>query len=389
MFTVTDYVFYVPHILRKEICAVRYISGSVKKGRKTYFFVKDTLTGKMEVSCTKYLKHKVMQNRSYNTVLRISRILPFYMDFMSEREMTLKSVSALRFAEQSEHFYEFLMYIKTGAHTGSYREVKNNTANSYLQAVFGLYNFLHRNGELPFLSVLDDRNFSYVTGVGTTVTSSFLTYDGYLKKNEHTSHIATKEDIEKILSACNTNRDKLLIMLMEETGLRIGEALGIRYTEDIDFEKKRIHVRYRDENTNRAYAKNAAERFMKISDATFSLINVYLSENADLFERTDYLFIVLNGKTKGSPLSANTFYSTLETIGKHCGVHVTNHMLRHYFANERRKANWAIVEISKALGHKNISTTENYLHVTPREIEDAQETYLKEAGKNINISDFL
>ncbi len=368
---------------------MRYIQGSVRKGRKTYFFIKDTVTGELDKPCTRYLKHKTMQNRSKNTVERISRILPFYMDFLSERNLTLLDVASLPFAEQSEHFYQFLMYIKSGAHTGSYRQVKNNTANSYLQAVFGLYNFLHRNGELPYLNVLDDRNFSYVTPVGTTVTSSFLTYDGYLKKNEHTARVATKEDVKKILDACTCNRDRLLIMLMEETGLRIGEALGIRYTEDIDFENHRIFVRYREFNANASFAKNAEERYMKISDSAFSLLNVYLSENAELFEKTDYLFIVLHGKTRGKPLSANSFYSSLETIGKRCGVHVTNHMLRHYFADERRKADWAIIEISKALGHKNIATTENYLHVSPREIEDAQEIYLKNATKGVNISDFL
>ena len=165
---------------------------------------------------------------------------------------------------------------------------------------------------------------------------------------------------------------------------------GIRNSRPtIDYEKKRIFVRYRDANQNRAYAKNAEERYMKISDALFSLLNVYLSENADLFEKTDYLFIVLHGKTRGTPLTANTFYSSLETIGRRCGLHVTNHMLRHYFADERRKANWAIVEISKALGHKNIATTENYLHVSPREIEDAQDLYLKKATEGVNISDFL
>lgn len=368
---------------------MKYTSGSVKKGRRTYYYVKNTETGLIEPQCTKYLKHKVMQNRAANTVIRIAGILPFYMDFLADRDLTLSSVASMKFADQSEHFYEFLMYVKSGAHTGSYKEVKNNTANSYLQAVFGLYSFLHRNGELPYLSVLDDRNFSYVTPVGTAVSSSFLTYDGYLKKNEHTARIATKEDIQKILSACTCNRDKLLIMIMEETGLRIGEALGIKYTEDIDFEKKRIFVRYRDANANRAFAKNAEERFMKISDATFSLINVYLSENAELFEKTDYLFIVLHGSTRGKPLTANTFYSTLENIGKKCGVKVTNHMLRHYFADERRKANWPIVEISKALGHKNIATTENYLHVTPREIEDAQDIYLKNNTSGVNVSDFL
>lgn len=97
---------------------------------------------------------------------------------------------------------------------------------------------------------------------------------------------------------------------------------------------------------------------MRISDKTFLLLNVYLSENAALFEKTDYLFIVLVGKTKGRPLSANTFYSSLQTIGKHAGIHVTNHMLRHYFAEERRKANWEILTISKSLGHKNLATTE-------------------------------
>lgn len=368
---------------------MRYISGSARRGKKTYYYIKDTVTGQMDKQCTRYLKHKTLQNRSDNTVLHIARILPYYMNFLSDHALTLKAVAEMKFADQSEHFYDFLMYIKCGMHTGTYKEVKNNTANSYLQAVFGLYNFLHRTGELPYLSVLDDRNFSYVTAVGTAVSTTCTTYDGYLRANEHESRIATKEDIRLILSHCRNNRDRLLITIMEETGLRIGEALGIKYTEDIDFNRRRIFVRYRTENPNRAYAKYAEERYVKISETTFSLLNVYLSENASLFEKTDFLFIVLTGKTRGKPLSANSFYSSLQTIGKTCGLHVTNHMLRHYFADERRKAKWDISEISKALGHKSIATTEKYLHVTPREVEDAQDKYLKTIAEQVNISDFL
>ena len=368
---------------------MKYTSRSVKKGRKTYYYIEEVKTGAIEKDCTKYLKHKVLQNRSANTVLRIARILPYYMNFLDERGLTLSKVASMKFAEQSEHFYDFLMDVKGGVHSGRYTEVKNNTANSYLQVVFGLYNFLHRNGDLPYLSVLDDRNFSYVTSIGTTVSTPFLTYDGYLKRNEYNSRIASKEDIQKILSVCTNNRDKLLIMLMEETGLRIGEVLGIKYTEDIDFEKKRIRVKYREYNKNHAYAKNAEERSMKISDASFSLLNIYLSEYADLFEKTDYLFIVLAGKTKGSPLSANTFYTSLKKLCSLSGVHVTNHMLRHYFADERRKASWPITEISKALGHKHVSTTERYLHVTANEIDDAQEEFFKNNKSGVNISDFL
>ena len=80
--------------------------------------------------------------------------------------------------------------------------------------------------------------------MGTNVSATYTAYDGYLRSNEHQSRVATKEDIELILSACKNNRDRLLISLMEETGLRIGEALGIKYTEDIDVDHKIIFVRY-------------------------------------------------------------------------------------------------------------------------------------------------
>lgn len=135
------------------------------------------------------------------------------------------------------------------------KEVKNNTANSYLQAVFGLYDFLHRDGTLPYLKVLDDRNFSYVTDIGTTSYSTYKTFDGYLRPNKHTARTVTKQELAAILNACSCNRDRLLLLLLEETGLRIGEALGIKYTEDIDFAGRRIFVRYRTNNPNDAHAK--------------------------------------------------------------------------------------------------------------------------------------
>lgn len=56
---------------------MKYTSGSVKKGRRTYYYIKNTETGQIESQCTKYLKHKVLQNRAANTVIRIAGILPF------------------------------------------------------------------------------------------------------------------------------------------------------------------------------------------------------------------------------------------------------------------------------------------------------------------------
>jgi integrase len=366
-----------------------YQSGFVKQGRQGYFYIKNTETGGFENDCTRYLKHKAKQNRSINTVKRIARILPFYMNFLSERDLTLKDVANLKFLEQDEHFLDFLSYVKTGAHTGRYKEVKNNTANSYLETVFGLYQFLEKDGTIPYLKVLSERSYSYTTAEGRRANASGITYDGYLKSNESRGRCATKDQVKMILQNVTNNRDRLIIMIMIDTGMRIGETLGIRYTHDIDYEKQAIIVRYRTDNENGDYAKYAEERRIKVSPATFSLINVYLSEQIDVLENTDYLFVVLHGKTKGSPLSESAFYSSLCSIGKKCGFTVTNHMLRHFFANERRKAGWMLPEISKTLGHKHLQTTEHYLDVEDEELRDAQEKYFKENIESIPISDFL
>lgn len=52
---------------------------------------------------------------------------------------------------------------------------------------------------------------------------------------------------------------------------------------------------------------------------------------------------------------------------------VTSHMLRHYFANERRKNGWSLELISQALGHRNLQTTINYLNISNEELVEASE----------------
>ena len=68
---------------------------------------------------------------------------------------------------------------------------------------------------------------------------------------------------------------------------------------------------------------------------------------------------------------------------------MTNHMLRHYFANSRREAGWEILDISLSIGHKSIKTTIDYLDEESRLVEKAQEQYLTRNEGTIPISDFL
>jgi len=61
----------------------------------------------------------------------------------------------------------------------------------------------------------------------------------------------TAEQIEQLVNACTRVRDKFLICLLHESGMRIGQALGLRH-EDIDSMDNLIHVVPRDDNDNGA-----------------------------------------------------------------------------------------------------------------------------------------
>ena len=97
-----------------------------------------------------------------------------------------------------------------------------------------------------------------------------------------------------------------------------------------------------------------------------------------MLNKTKYLFITLSGNTKGQPLTANAVYSAFGLLEKKTGIAVTPHMLRHYYANERRKVGWSLDKISKALGHKQLATTESYMNIEDEEMTDIMEQYYKE-----------
>ena len=368
----------------------RYEVGKVSRGSMTYFLIRDTSTGKLEPLPTKFLKHHRNMNHSDDTIRKYALALSWYYNYMEQESLTIQKVFDLSYSEQQEHFVNFLYWVKAGRHTENGKTVANNTANSYLQKVFTYYEFLILEIEtLPDLKVLDDVTVGYSTEVGLRFKKNVKTFKGYLPKNSTKSESIKKGDLMALINACTSKRNKLLLLLLEETGLRIGELLGVRYTKDIDYDNHKIFVRYRRNNENNAHQKYAEERGLPISPNTFHLLQIYLADYAELLKDTDYLFVSECGPTKGQPLSVRSVYSIFDSLEKHSKVDAHPHQLRHYFANERRKAGWDIALISKSLGHKNISTTQTYLNVDDEEIVTASTDYYNQTQSLIDINSFL
>lgn len=184
----------------------------------------------------------------------------------------------------------------------------------------------------------------------------------------------------EMVSYCSNRRDKMLLLLLIETGFRIGQALGLRHEDIISYEKK-ISVVYRINNANGMYAKSQTEYQVDISSQWLDLYTDYLITDYNEID-SDYVFTSLyssNGP-KDKPLTYPAVNDLFKRLSKKTGVNVRAHMLRHTHATDLIRAGLPIEMVAKRLGHKSIETTKTiYEHLTS---EDIKNELKKHASRN-------
>ena len=358
---------------------------TIKDGTEKYFFIRNLETMSIEELPSKYLMHKIKCKRSPNTVKRTAFSICYYMKYMAEKEMELTEVYQLDYEKQTEHFVEFLYWLKAGNHTeqtaGEKKCPNEGTCNAYLKDVFRFYLFIEAEYEqYGSLKTLSYNQIIAVNQVGVKKVLRNHSFKAYLKEEEHRGRTAKENQIITILQACTNRRDQLLLLMLAETGYRIGELLGVKYVKDIDYRNHMIRVCFREDNENEARAKNAEYRSAKISNDTFEFLMDYLAKYRKILQHQDYLFVNIMGENIGKPLRVDSVYDMLARMEKKTGVKITPHMLRHYFANMRKQAGWELEMISQALGHKHLDTTIKYLDWLDDELIEATGTR-KDNGK--------
>lgn len=355
-----------------------------KKASLLFFQILYRADQSVVVLPSKYLAYKTRANASPNTVKQIAFSLCYYLSYLESTNMDVGQVFGLKFDEQHRHFTDFLRWLKLGCHLdkGRKKTPNNATCNAYLQDVFDWYQFLELEEEqFQDLKVLSSHVVSFVNSTGVRFHLTRRTFRGYLPEDMvHKKKSIDEDKILTLLEHCTNLRDQLLILLLAETGFRIGEALGVYYTKDIDYREHSIRVCFRDQNPNGARAKNAEYRRAKISEETYRILMLYLSENRELLKKTEHLFINLSGPNAGKPLDANAVYAMLRRLEEKTKIRVTPHMLRHYYANERRDNGWDLLLISQALGHRHLETTRRYLDEEPDRLVETSEKYFEKHG---------
>ncbi|WP_368680831.1 tyrosine-type recombinase/integrase (plasmid) [Rhodococcus opacus] len=186
--------------------------------------------------------------------------------------------------------------------------------------------------------------------------------------------ILTVTQVQAILDACTRLRDRLLWALLWDSGIRIGEALGLRH-EDLAAAEGELMIVPRV-NDNRARAKSGQPRTIPIGPEVIRLYADYLhDEYGDL--DSDYVFVNLWGGPFGQPWGYPAVYDLVLRLRRITGIDFDPHWYRHSYATRLLRKNTPIEVVSALLGHSSIATTMDiYGHLS---VEDARRA-LEAAG---------
>ena len=212
----------------------RYAVEHIWERKQEYFLIRDHQSWQMVLLPSKYLTHLIRANRSPNTVGRRAKSIRFYLEYLDEKEMELSQVAELEFQEQYEHYVGFLHWLKAGNHLHEKKEKlpSNKTCNAYLKDVFRFFCFLELEADMERLKVLYYDSFTTHDSIGVKRKLRFRSFNGYLKEEERNVRPAEHQEILELLKQCTNCRDQLLIMLLAETGYRIGEILTELHLDD-------------------------------------------------------------------------------------------------------------------------------------------------------------
>jgi len=173
-------------------------------------------------------------------------------------------------------------------------------------------------------------------------------------------------DAVAVVDACDRLRDRLLFMLLRDTGMRVGEALGLRH-EDVDVAGRVVSVRPRV-NANGARAKSA-ERDVPAPAALVRLYADYLHGEYGALD-SDYVFVNLFSGRRGEALRYSGVYDLVRRLRRRTGIGFGPHSFRHTYATELLRRGVPAEVVQLLLGHASYATTvDTYAHL---KVEDAR-----------------
>jgi integrase/recombinase XerC len=155
-------------------------------------------------------------------------------------------------------------------------------------------------------------------------------------------------------------RDRALIELTYSSGLRLSELVGLNHG-DVDEGAGLLRIR----------GKGRRERIVPVGRAALESLRLYRGERSARAARDAPVFV----NPRGTRLSGRTVQRVVRRrLGEVAGgLGVTPHALRHSFASHLLDRGADLRAIQELLGHRSLSSTQIYTHVSRSRLRRAYE----------------
>jgi integrase len=176
------------------------------------------------------------------------------------------------------------------------------------------------------------------------------------------------EQIAALLGSLRLWRDKAMLLLMLQGGLRPGEVLNL-HLEDIQYGRKRVVIRYRDDHPKRVRTKSRRERVVDLHEPeALHAVSTYVMQERPQEGEGSLVFLVGgHGHRRTEPLG---YHALVKLFARHCeklGIRepwVTPHALRHTHATRMWEGGMRELALQKRLGHASPESTRLYTRVS-------------------------
>lgn len=353
---------------------------SLENGGKSYLLIGND--GMPIYPVAKYLKYLDLSGKSINTIKTYCYSLKAFYEFLAVIET---DYSALNFGTLI-HFVGWLRTPYNHEKVISLSPPKairsEKSCNLITTVVVNYYDYLYRAEFLA--NDITDKLMKQISSTHVPKYKDFLYHVSKnrpkksnilrLKEPRKKIKVLSKSEVDSLYQATTNMRDKFLIRLLFETGLRIGEALSL-YIEDFVFDLEKGHkivLTDRPQLSNGARLKSGG-REIYVSQELMNLYDDYLYMIFDEYAAdTNFVFIKLRGNRVGCPMEYSDVSALFKVLKKKTGLNVYPHLFRHTHATIYYENTKDIRQVQERLGHAQIQTTMNtYLHLSEQEVRES------------------
>src|SRR6266566_2528319 len=358
---------------------MRVVEIEIQDGQRRYVVIDED--GRLVEPIVRYLKYLDCVGSARQTLRSYAYSLKHYWEYLTQQHLNWQQITL-------DDLSRFILWLKLPS--GSLKVLSahpvtqarsNRTINHTLTVVRGFYEYQWR---------MDEISTNVKEKTTTTLPGRFRRYKGFLHHITKGSPIAknmlrqkeekrqrpktiTKDQVQQLLNACVNTRDRLLVRLLYETAMRVGESLAL-FVEDIDVAENCIHIRDRGELPNGAEIKTIhVPRSLDVSTDLIDEIVAYVGRVHTAEVETNHLFIKLHGQRSGQALTYADVDSLFRRLRQKTGrQHVTPHVLRHTMLTTLAELGWQPELLQERAGHASFQQTyQIYVHPSQEALQAA------------------